>query len=290
MKAKIRDIELYFDVLGSHIEFTDKGVVEKPIMFCLHGGPGGDHSVFKKYIPALQDIAQLIMMDHRGCGMSERTQQSDYTLENNVEDVEALRQYLGVEKIIVYGHSYGGMLAQAYALRYPDNISKLILGVTTGHGRFYDVARERLKKRGGKKEIAWGEKLFAGDFKSDIEFKKFFVEMAPMYSNKVLKENIKIKIFDDIKVSHEAINEGFGGFMRDIDFIPELHKIACPTLVFAGRDDWVCAPQFSEEIAVEIPNAKLVIFEHSGHSVPMDEPEAFINMMRDFIKSKQDEN
>ena len=127
MKAKIRDTELFFDVLGAGIEFTEDAAVEKPAMFLLHGGPGMDHSSFKNYCPELQDIAQLIMMDHRGCGRSRRGDPQSYHLQNNID---ALREYLGFEKIIVYGHSYGGMIAQGYALKYPQHVAKLILGVT----------------------------------------------------------------------------------------------------------------------------------------------------------------
>lgn len=74
------------------------------------------------------------MIDHRGCGRSKKGNPDTYTLENDIEDVEAFRKYLGLEEIILYGHSYGGMLAQAYACRYPNAIKKLILGVTARDG------------------------------------------------------------------------------------------------------------------------------------------------------------
>ena len=121
MKAKIRGTELYFDVLGENIAKTDNGFREKPVVLLLHGGPGGDHTWFKNYCPELAQDAQLIMIDHRGCGRSARGHSADYTLENNIEDIAAFRQYLGLEDIIVYGHSYGGMLAQG--LSQPHKIS-----------------------------------------------------------------------------------------------------------------------------------------------------------------------
>ena len=64
----------------------------------------------KTYCAELQDDAQLVMMDHRGCGRSKRGDPQTYTLENNIADIEALRDYLGLDKIIVYGHSYGGLI------------------------------------------------------------------------------------------------------------------------------------------------------------------------------------
>ncbi|TXG79512.1 MAG: alpha/beta fold hydrolase [Thermomicrobiales bacterium] len=63
----------------------------------------------------------------------------------------------------------------------------------------------------------------------------------------------------------------------------QLHKITCPTLVVGGRHDWICAPEFSEEIAALIPNADLRIFERSGHEVINDEPDALFDVIRGFL-------
>src|SRR5258708_8686705 len=114
MKAKIRNTEIYFDIAGMQLAPHGKNFVEKPIVFMLHGGPGGDHLRFKQHSLELQDVAQLVFIDHRGCGRSKKTKQSEYTLENNIEDVEALRQHLGLEKIYILGTSYGGIVAQGY--------------------------------------------------------------------------------------------------------------------------------------------------------------------------------
>jgi proline iminopeptidase len=86
-------------------------------------------------------------------------------------------------------------------------------------------------------------------------------------------------------LSPEAINRAFapGGFLQTFDLRPELPRITAPTLVLAGRHDWICAPEFSEEIAHLIPHARLRIFEHSSHSIRVDEPEAMIDEIRRFI-------
>ena len=283
MKAKIRDTELFFDVLGSAIEFTQDGVMEKPVMFLLHGGPGLDHSVFKNYCPELQDSVQMVMMDHRGCGRSKTGDPQTYTLENNIEDIEMLRDYLGLNKIIVYGHSYGGMVAQGYALKYPERVAKLILGVTVSDSDFYVAARRNLQVRGNKKQIAWGEKLFNGGFENNEELKQFFIDMAPIYSNKANREGINVQAFDNMLLTYEATNKGFAEFMSELNYTPDLHKINCPVLVFAGRDDWICPPEFAERIAMEIPNAQLRIFEDSSHSVAMDAHDEYIQTLRNFI-------
>lgn len=283
MKAKIRDTEIFFDVLGEAIEYKDNIVHEKPVMFCVHGGPGGDHSAFKKYCGQLQHDVQLILFDHRGSGRSLRGDPATYSLENNVDDMEALRQHLGLESIIVYGHSYGGVVATAYALKYPKHVAKLILGVTAVDSSFLAAAQQNLLTRGTPEQIAWGEKLFQHGFSSDGDYKNFFKAMATLYSNKARQDGVNIAAFDHMILSHECINRGFTGFLKEIDFMPELHRIKCPTLVFGGRDDWVCPPEYSEKIAAAIAGATLVMFECSGHSVPMDEPEKYIKMLRDFV-------
>lgn len=285
MKAKIRDTELFFDVLGEGIAYQNDQVREKPVMFCLHGGPGGDHSVFKKYISELQEDVQLVMMDHRGSGRSKRGDPDTYTLENNIEDVEALRQHLGLDKIIVYGHSYGGNVAQGYALKYPEHVSKLILGVTVSEHTFIPTAKKNLQARGSEQQIAWGNVLFETGFTSDEHLKQFFLEMAPMYSNKAKKEGVSVNAFDTMIMSYQCINKGFLGFLTEFNYTPLLHNIKCPTLVFAGRDDWICPPEFSEKIAAEIENAQLVIFEKSGHSVPSDQHEDYIQTLRTFVQA-----
>jgi proline iminopeptidase len=79
----------------------------------------------------------------------------------------------------------------------------------------------------------------------------------------------------------------FGGWLRTYDVRDSLHRITAPTLVIAGRHDWICPPEFSEEIAQRIPQADLRIFEHSGHSVRVDEPEALLDAIAGFMVYQQ---
>jgi proline iminopeptidase len=87
-------------------------------------------------------------------------------------------------------------------------------------------------------------------------------------------------------LSVDAINVAFGGFLRNYNILDQLHKITAPTLVLAGRHDWICAPEFSEEIAQAIPNADLRIFENSSHLIRADEPEALLDAIAGFLVYK----
>ena len=148
MRAKIRDTEIYFDIVGSGLVVDGSRWRSQPVAFIIHGGPGGDHTLDKPTFFPLSYKMQLVYFDHRGQGRSARGAKETYTLDNNVEDMEALRQYLGLDKIIVLGSSYGGMVALSYAIRYPQNVSHLIVISTVADSRFLVRAQEILAKRG----------------------------------------------------------------------------------------------------------------------------------------------
>jgi proline-specific peptidase len=100
-------------------------------LLIVHGGPGASHDYFLPYLLPLARHNKIVFIDERGSGRSQKLEEpSGYTVENMVEDVEKVRQALGLGKISLLGHSYGGALAQAYALKYQANLSHLILGST----------------------------------------------------------------------------------------------------------------------------------------------------------------
>ena len=98
MKAKLRDTQLYFDIEGLGLVPSGAKMKENPTAFMIHGGPGADHSSYKPLFSNLIDLLQLVYFDHRGQGRSVRGNPETYTLNNNVADMEALRDYLGLEK------------------------------------------------------------------------------------------------------------------------------------------------------------------------------------------------
>jgi len=286
MKAKIRGTEIYFDIAGMQLRPVGQGFIEKPVMFMLHGGPGGDHLRFKQHSLELQEVAQLVFIDHRGCGRSQKSTQKDYSLENNIEDIEALRQHLGLERICVLGTSYGGMVAQGYAIRYHKYIEKLILVVTAPSYRLLEESKKILSEHGNPEQIKICQHLWNGTFKNHKHVMKYMDIMSSLYSTKA-KKNHKKSIYNQSNTiwSHEALNEGFGNFLRDFDFTPLLKKIKCPTLVLAGQKDWICPPSHSKIIAQQIPNATLKIFKNCGHAMAIDAHDKYINAIKKFFKN-----
>lgn len=286
MRAKIRDTEIYFDIEGSALVADGPRMREKPVAFLVHGGPGADHTTYKPTFSALSSKMQLVYFDHRGQGRSARGAKETYTLENNVEDMEALRQYLGLEKIVVIGTSYGGMVALSYAVRYPQNVSHLIAIATVPDSRFLQRAKEILAERGTEEQKAVAQRVWDGAFENEDQLREYFQVMGPLYSvnyNPQLPKNVGSRGI----LSHDALNVAFGGFLRSYNVLDQLHKITSPTLVIGGRHDWICAPEFSEEIARAIPHADLRIFENSGHLIRDDEPEALLDAIAGFLVYKQ---
>lgn len=284
MKASIRGTEIYFDIAGMQLAPVKHDFVERPVLFMLHGGPGGDHLRYKQRSLELQDCAQLIFIDHRGSGRSKKTRAKDYTLENNIEDIEALRKHLGLTQMSILGTSYGGIVAQGYAVRYPKQVEKLILVATAPSFHFLKEAKAILSQKGNQQQIKAASKLFNGTFKNSKDVAAFFKTMDSLYSEAAKKK--KTAAFGKLKTiwSHEALNLGFKDFLRDFDFRPALKKITCPTLILAGKEDWICPPSQSKELAKCIPHADLHIFKNCSHAISTDAHEKYIKVIKKFMR------
>src|SRR6202167_1134570 len=156
-------VRIYYKTLGSGV----------PLLL-LHGGPGADHSDF---LPALQPRArgcQLVLIDERGSGRSERLKDPKaYTLDHMVKDIERVRKHLQVRQFVVLGHSFGGILAQAYSTPHPNRILGLVLAGTGSIAQCIDRNFRNLRKRIPARlraRIARKEK--DGIFQADGAYKK----------------------------------------------------------------------------------------------------------------------
>lgn len=284
MRAAIRDTEIYFDIDGPGLVPEGKVMRERPIAFAIHGGPGGDHSGFKPGYAALTTAMQVVYFDHRGQGRSGRGNPDRWTLDENVEDMEALRVHLGCGPIVSIGTSYGGMVAMAHAARYPASVSHLVLVVTAAHGGFIPRAQQILAERGTAEQQALCAKVWSGGFADEAELKRYYRVMGPLYAARHDPAKSEDGLARAIH-SPEALNRAFrpDGFLRRFDLRPELARITAPVLILAGRRDWICPPEFSEEIHALIPGSRLVIVEESSHSMRVDAPERLFGEILEFV-------
>jgi proline iminopeptidase len=146
MRVQVGDVRLFFDVEGAKWVPDGPEMRERPTLILLHGGPGFDHSSFKPLFSALADTAQVVYLDHRGNGRSDRSTEDRWTLDRWGDDVRAFCEALEIERPVVLGQSFGGMVAMAYAARHPDHPARLILSSTSAKMRLERVlgAFERL--------------------------------------------------------------------------------------------------------------------------------------------------
>lgn len=211
---------------------------EKPPAFVIHGGPGGEHSDLKTTFAPLADRLQLVYFDHRGQGRSARGDPTQYTLDENVRDMEALRQHLGLGPVVSIGTSYGGMVAMAHAARYPQSVSHLALIVTAAHAGFNARARAIVAERGTPEQQAVCAQLWAGALDTEDKMRRYYEVMGPMYARHYDPQAAQAGRARGI-FSPEALNRAFapGGFLQIYDLRPELAAIRAPRLVIAGQHD-----------------------------------------------------
>ncbi len=283
MLATLNGAKIYFDVEGVGLAPSGDDMVEKPVAFVLHGGPGMDHSYFKPWLSPLAEDFQLVYIDHRGTGRSERVALETCTIEQMADDIEALRTLLGLGPITVIGNSFGGMWAQVFALRYPESLNRMILVTTSPSHHFWEAAAAELEARATPEQKAVGPSLFEGKVTSEAEFMAWWEVMLPLYfyawDDTIGGQMIKRGVDDPFVAAYM-----FEHVIPNYDVRAGLPSVAVPTLVCSGRHDWVTPVGECEAVAELIPGAELAMFEKSGHMPFIEEQEKFVAVVRDFLK------
>ncbi len=288
----------FVDANGVMIYYEEFGN-GKPLMI-VHGGPGATHDYFLPYLLRLARHNRLIFIDERGSGKSGKLEDSTkYTVENMVEDVEAVRVALGLGKMSLLGHSYGGVLAQAYALKYQKNLTHLILCSTfPSTSQMNEVfkkikekmspeLRERINKM--EKEGLFGHGLsyernrYTNDYMTAAWGEGYFpyiYQKHPDPDYDPTNGGLAWTLYREMWGSNgEYIIDGN---LKSVEYVDRLHTIKVPTLINCGDHD-ECDPSLSKEMHEKIPGSKLVIFPQSGHMTFVDQPNMFIKAIDDFL-------
>jgi proline iminopeptidase len=270
----LRGISLFVEVVGDG----------QPLAL-MHGGPGADHYSMLALRP-LADQFTLVFYDHRCNGRSEGAKIQSMTWENLTADADALRQALGFEKWAVLGHSFGGMVALEYALRYPQSLSHLVLADTCGDTWWVrENAPQILAKRGfHRKTVETAKRYYTGQIELD-EYTSSFLRLARAFyyrlSPLVLARDMAVGL--RMKSRPEAFLFAARELLKGWTVMDRLGEIEVPTLVLAGRDDFQFPPEHQVELAAGIPDAQLEIIERAGHNAPTERPAEVIQAVRDFF-------
>ena len=279
MRVALRDgTRIFFEVIGTKLAADGPTMRERPTLLLLHGGPGFDHSVLANTLSPLSDVAQLVLLDHRGQGRgrSDGDDIAQWNLERWVPDIVEFCEALELERPIILGQSFGGVVALAVAARHSNLPSKLIVSSSLAKFR-PDRAFPMFERLGGPGVREVAERHFRE--LSDESAEEFIRVALPVYNPKPMDPEVIARVRLKLEVgNHFFRNEGL-----TIDLFPELSNIRCPTLVLGGELDPITPVADSQDIAAAIPQAEVRIVEGAGHGVFRDQPEEAIALIREFV-------
>ncbi len=276
MQVRVGDVRLYFDVAGMGLVPDGPVMRERPVILCLHGGPGFDHSTLKAYLTPLADDVQLVFLDHRGQGRSGRSTRERWNLETWIDDVRGFSDALGLERPVILGQSFGGVVALGTAIRYPDLVSGLIVSSSIAKFRL-DRALPMFEMLGGERAREVAERYFRDPNQECLE--EFIAVCLPLYNPTPQHPDLLARV---IRRDEVAIHF-FRGEAFTYDWLDELERIRCPTLILAGELDPITTVADQEDMAVRIPGSRLEVFPNAGHGVFRDKAAEALNVIRQFV-------
>lgn len=270
------------------------GKSSSPLVF-LHGGPGGSSFQFEQ--TAAKGIAQeftVVVYDQRGCGRTQSPKDDDYSIETLTRDLEGLRQELGSDKLVLLGSSFGGEIAMSYALRYPDHVKSLLLeGPSNGdhfalmemqYLNFKKIAPDPIKR---KLSDIWSEKHSL----PERYFKIWSVIDEDIANQFIFHDEKNARIVRGIWDSqswgsNQKMAEAIWEKAPVKPFLYErMRTLKIPVLILVGKYDFNTGLPLSQKIMENSPNAKLIVFNDSGHFPDLEEAELFRATISSFVQN-----
>jgi pimeloyl-ACP methyl ester carboxylesterase len=239
------------------------------------------------YLDALTDEFRLVLVDQRANGRSDKARQESWSLEQHAEDVVRLAGSMGFETYAILGHSYGAIVALQSAVSHPGAAAQSIISSGVGSRRYLDHVWQRLEEFEPvelREQVTWSWRRET-EVRTQEEFAEILHAQLPMQFGdpfdkriKEYEERTSHGIYSPDVLRHFAA-EGYGS----IEVEDRLGVITQPVLVLTGRRDRTCPVEAAEAIARGVPNAELHVFENSGHMTFVEENEAYVRVVRDFL-------
>ncbi len=249
-------------IAGLHVETVGSG----PPLLVAHGGPGISHDVYRSLDP-VADGRELVFWDHRGHGRSDALPDGPVDMASFADDAVAVADGLGIDRFALFGHSFGGWVAQEAALRHPDRIAALVLAGTTPGQLGVTESPEDDQGPPPPPELA---ALLRHLPSTDAGLVEVYQALAPFFFRKADPDLLRDAI-DPSLVSADSYLRVFDALSR-WSSIDRLDQIACPTLLLAGRYDDFCSVQQHERIARRVADPDLVVIDEAGHFTWLDQP------------------
>ncbi|MDQ0220377.1 alpha/beta hydrolase [Peribacillus cavernae] len=273
--------EKFISIDGQRLNVNIIGDGE-PILF-LHGVPGSEHRFFLPHVIPLSQQFKLILYDQRGCGKSEPSKQNHYSMEDEVNTLELLRIELGLQKINLFGESWGSMLALLYATKYPGRVNKILLTASIG------VTKEGFERFGQEleKKISEQEKVKLSELEKKLKIDESSLDdilniLDPYYvfSREALKHKEKISI-------NNLVNQSIGrDILNNYDLTAKLDLLSKISILVAQGSHDILTPELIEDLLIKfIPHARLIEIENCGHWTVVERPEEMIRIAHEFFKN-----
>jgi len=287
----------YIKVNGANLWVVTVGEGDPIIL--IPGGPGGTHRGLRSFDPLADGHHQLIYFDAFGRGKSDTAKNvTEYTLERDIDDIEALRKALNLDRITVLGHSYGGVVAQGYAIKYPGHLSHLILADT-----FHSFVMWQENDDNSNREIKtnypeiWEQLMKireAGAVSSDHVHQDIYgqVPYGFLYAYNPARftgggAGKPYPNPNNTKLYYQMVGKDgdfiVGSDIGNFDYRKQLKDLKMPVLIVTGRFDRVAVPWMAVKFKEYCPQAEFVIFENSGHNPQVEEPEKEFKVINDFL-------
>lgn len=278
MFVSVNGVRLFVEVLGSKLAPQGPRMIERPTVVALHGGPT-DHAHMLPMVSSLSEIAQVVIYDHRGCGRSEHGDPALWTMDQWADDVRGVCEVLGIEKPIVFGHSFGGFVTQSYAIRHPGHAAGLVLA---GTGPRFDAALsvEGFRRQGGEAAAA-GFAAFAANPGPDTTA-DFIANCRHLYTTtRKMDPEIEARTVTNVPLLFDF----FGRESRAFDFTEKLGQVTSPVLILGGDEDPVMPPAYQDalEAALSSAQVKRVSFPACGHALALDAPQEMAKALQGWL-------
>ena len=278
MRVSVGDVFLYFDVDGCALVPDGPDMAERPTVIALHGGPGADHSLFKPVLGRVAEFAQVVYVDQRGSGRSDRGDPARWTWEDRADDVVALCDALGIADPVLLGTSSGGWVGLTTAIRHPDRIAGLVLdSVMPGENEERLAVFERL---GGAEEREIARRYFAAEDTDEVR-EAWNTRCLPLYSRRPGTD--AAHRMERIRWNRDVLEHFRQVLVDRFDPWPGLGRVTCPTLILSGEHDLVATVSAARRLADALPGADLRVFPDAGHGIFREATEEAVALLREFV-------
>jgi proline-specific peptidase len=278
------------EVPGGSVWFRRLGEGDATPVLMLHGGPGAGSDYIEPFAEALAEDRPVVLWDQLGCGRSDVPDDTSlWTLDRFTAEVDAVRRALGLERIHLFGQSWGGWLAIEYLARGTTGVERLILASTSASTKeFTDAAALLIEDLREPHRTVLLDGRASGAYDTpeyEAAMMEFYVRHlcradpwpAALQATVANLDGNPVYLTMNGPTEFDVI-----GTLRTWDRTADLGAISVPTLVTVGRHDEI-PPSCAETLRAGIPGAQVVVFEHSAHTAHLEEADAYLAAVREFL-------